>query len=176
MLCYHGGFSHDLKTGELIEPDTGENQGYQMCRELDFDILITGHQHREISTKAFGKSIVQPGSKASCVAAIALDVEIENGKVLSVHHEPSLHYVSEDTPVHPGIVSRIADFHAQTEKWLDQPMGRIEGNLLFEMRLRFVFINILILNSFKTCKWMRQMHPYLVPPCFTMGLVGFQMK
>ena len=99
VLCYHGGFSHDLNTGELIEPDTGENQGYQMCRELDFDILITGHQHREISTKAFGKSIVQPGSKAGCVAAIALDVEIENEKVLSVHHEPSLHYVSEDTPV-----------------------------------------------------------------------------
>ena len=132
VLCYHGGFSHDLKTGELIEPDTGENQGYRMCREFDFDILITGHQHREISTKVFGKSIVQPGSKAGCVAAIALDVEIESGKVLSVHHEPSLHYVSEDTPVHPGIVLRIKDFHTQTEKWLDEPMGRIEGNLLFD--------------------------------------------
>ena len=132
VLCYHGGFSHDLHTGELIEPDTGENQGYQMCKELDFDILITGHQHREISTKAFGKSIVQPGSKAGCVAAIDLDVEIENGEVVSIHHEPSLHYVSEDTPVHSGIVSRIADFHAQTETWLDQTMGRIEGSLLFQ--------------------------------------------
>ena len=26
----------------------------------------------------------------------------------------------------------LKDFHAQTEKWLDQPMGRIEGNLLFD--------------------------------------------
>ena len=110
VLCYHGGFSHDLKTGELIEPDTGENQGYQMCRELDFDILITGHQHREISTKAFGKSIVQPGSKAACVATIALDVEIENGKVLSIHHEPSLHYVSEDTPYILGLSRGLRTF------------------------------------------------------------------
>ena len=84
---------HDIATGELIAPDTGENQGYQMCEQLDFDIFITGHQHREISTKAFGKSIVQPGTKAVCIASINIDVEIKNGKVISVQHEPSLHYV-----------------------------------------------------------------------------------
>ena len=130
VLCYHGGFSHDLKTGELIEPDTGENQGYQMCRELDFDILITGHQHREISTKAFGKSIVQPGSKASGVAAIALDIEIENGKVLSVHHEPSLHYVNEDTPVHPEL-SRGLRISCPNRKMVRPTDGENEGSLLF---------------------------------------------
>ena len=132
VLCYHGGFSHDMATGEIIAPDTGENQGYQMCEQLDFDIFITGHQHREICTKAFGKSIVQPGTKGVCVASIDLDVEIKNGKVISVQHEPSLHYVYHDTPVHPEIVLQTKEFHARTEKWLDEPIGRIEGNMLFE--------------------------------------------
>lgn len=132
ILCYHGGFSHDIYTGKLIEPDTGENQGYQMCKHLDFDMFITGHQHREICTKAFGKSIVQPGTKGACVASISLDLEMENGKVISINHEPSLHYVDEKTPIHQPIANRIQNFHLLTEKWLDEPIGRVEGNLLFE--------------------------------------------
>lgn len=132
VLCYHGGFSHDIVTGELIEADTEENQGYQMCEQLNFDIFITGHQHREICTTAFGKSIIQPGTKGICVAAIDLDIEIENGKVLSVQHEPSLHYVYHDTPAHPEIVSRIERLHIKTEKWLDEPIGKVKGNMLFD--------------------------------------------
>ena len=27
---------------------------------------------------------------------------------------------------------RLKRFHARTEKWLDEPIGRIEGNMLFE--------------------------------------------
>ena len=45
VCIYHGGFENDLTTGELLS-DTGENQAYRICRELDFDILLTGHQHQ----------------------------------------------------------------------------------------------------------------------------------
>ncbi|WP_028390036.1 bifunctional metallophosphatase/5'-nucleotidase [Bacillus cihuensis] len=132
VLCYHGGFSHNLTTGELLEADTGENEGYQMCKELDFDIFITGHQHRDICTKAFGKSIVQPGTKGVCVAAISLDVAMENGKVISIKHEPSLHYVDQHTPINNRVVNKIERVYSLTEKWLDEPIGQIEGNMLYE--------------------------------------------
>lgn len=131
VICYHGGFSHELSSGELIEADTGENQGYQMCKELDFDILITGHQHREMADIAFGKSIVQTGTKGNCLGVITLDIEIKEEKVVGIHHEADLHYIDEETPVHPLIANQIEKFHLLTEKWLDEPIGKIEGNMLF---------------------------------------------
>ncbi|MEG0385798.1 MAG: bifunctional UDP-sugar hydrolase/5'-nucleotidase [Solibacillus sp.] len=132
VLCYHGGFSHDLSSGELIEPYTGENQGYLMCKELDFDILISGHQHREIATNAFDKSVVQPGTKGNCLAVITIDLDIQNGQIINKHHEATLHYVEENTPAHPQVSSLLESIHHQTENWLDEPIGTIEGNMLFE--------------------------------------------
>ena len=47
-LCiYHGGFECDLKTGERLQKTT-ESIGYRICKELDFDILLTGHQHMSV--------------------------------------------------------------------------------------------------------------------------------
>lgn len=133
VLCYHGGFSHDLATGSLLEPDTGENEGYQMCQELDFDIMITGHQHREICTTAFGKSIIQPGTKAVCVARISIDLEIDQdtGSVSSIRHEPKLIYVDEETPLDERVVDAAREMHLLTEKWLDEPIGHINGNMRY---------------------------------------------
>src|SRR5699024_616973 len=67
VVAYHGGFERDLDTGEPSEVLTGENQGYQLCMEVDgidvlltghlcmevdgIDVLLTGHQHRQISGK-----------------------------------------------------------------------------------------------------------------------------
>lgn len=45
VCIYHGGFENDLETGAQLS-DTGENQGYRIGKELDFDILLTGHQHQ----------------------------------------------------------------------------------------------------------------------------------
>jgi 2',3'-cyclic-nucleotide 2'-phosphodiesterase/3'-nucleotidase len=44
ICLYHGGFERDPGTGALLS-DTTENIGYRICEELDFDILLTGHQH-----------------------------------------------------------------------------------------------------------------------------------
>lgn len=132
VLCYHGGFAHDLGSGELIEAVSGENQGYAMCKELDFDIFITGHQHRQLCTKAFGKSIVQPGSKGAFVAAVTLNVEINDGQVTAVHHEPVLYAVDELTKADEHIAEAAAYMHGLTEQWLDEPIGHIKGNMLFD--------------------------------------------
>ena len=99
ILCYHGGFERNLETGELLEAEDGENQGYRMCAEIEeVDIIISGHQHREISTKINGKSIVQPGSKGTCIAMIELEVVMdEQHTIQSIAHTPALIYSSENT-------------------------------------------------------------------------------
>jgi len=131
VICYHGGFSHHIATGQLEEPDTGENQGYQILSELDFDIFITGHQHREISEKAFGKSIIQPASKGVCLGQVVIEVTWENNKIIAVEHEPALHFIDSSTPIHQSIVSIIEPLHQLTETWLDEPLGFIHGNMLY---------------------------------------------
>lgn len=67
-LCiYHGGFECDLKTGERLQKTT-ENVGYRICKELDFDILLTGHQHMSVDGQyVHGTYVVQPLENAKSI-------------------------------------------------------------------------------------------------------------
>lgn len=135
VICYHGGFSHALDTGELEEQDSGENQGYQMLEHLPFDILVTGHQHREISTKAFGKSVIQPGYRGSQLGKITIEAtKLENGK-WEISHEPELLPIPEFESLEQldqKVVQAVQQMHLETEQWLDEPIATVEGNLRYE--------------------------------------------
>lgn len=41
ICIYHGGYERDLASGALLS-STDENQGYRICAELDYDILLAG--------------------------------------------------------------------------------------------------------------------------------------
>lgn len=59
VCVYHGGFECDLESGDVFDHN-GENIGGKICKELGFDVLLTGHQHRGIAGKYFfGTYIVQ---------------------------------------------------------------------------------------------------------------------
>lgn len=58
ICIYHGGFECDLESGETLSQTT-ENVGYRICKELDFDILLTGHQHMSV-----------PGRDISCTYTV----------------------------------------------------------------------------------------------------------
>lgn len=61
VCLYHGGFEADLETGTVYET-TGENEGCRLCRALDFDLLLTGHQHIwEPGRLVGGTYVLQPG-------------------------------------------------------------------------------------------------------------------
>lgn len=131
VISYHGGFSHSLETGGLEETDSGENQGFQMLQHLDFDVLITGHQHREISTKAYGKSIVQPGSRAVKVGQVMIQIELENDEVTHIQHIPDLISIVEHDHLHPKVVASVIALHDETERWLDEPIAAVKGDMLY---------------------------------------------
>ena len=63
-LCvYHGGFERDLTTGRVLS-STHENVAYRICQELDFDILLTGHQHMSVPGQMVsGTFVVQPSDR-----------------------------------------------------------------------------------------------------------------
>lgn len=74
IVSYHGGFEKDLRTGEMTEEQTGENEAYRICTEVPgIDVLITGHQHRFIEAEQVnGVSIVQPGFNGQALAKITV--------------------------------------------------------------------------------------------------------
>lgn len=141
IVCYHGGFECDLQTGELIEKDAGENQGYAMCRELKgVDILITGHQHQEIAAKVLGKTVIQPGTRGSCLGEIVINVTKDKEHIVSISHEPSLIYVDEQIQADKDICALIQPLYDETEEWLNQTLGVVDGDMYikdpFQARLQ----------------------------------------
>lgn len=130
VVSYHGGFERDLGSGETAETLTGENQGYQLCMEVpDIDVLLTGHQHRQISgCKVRGVTVVQPGCNGTFLGKVTLDLARIDGRwnitgktsdLLSVRAVP------EDKEL-----LRLTDgYEKDTQTWLDKPLGRIEGDM-----------------------------------------------
>ena len=63
VCVYHGGFERDLASGRVLSA-TRENIAYRICQELDFDILLTGHQHMSVPGQLVqGTFVVQPLDK-----------------------------------------------------------------------------------------------------------------
>ena len=78
-LCiYHGGFERDLATGRVLSA-THENVAYRLCQELDFDLLLTGHQHMTVHGQTLNHTfVVQPtdrGQEFLRIQAVVSDTE-----------------------------------------------------------------------------------------------------
>ncbi len=94
-----------------------------MCHEIEgIDVLICGHQHRSYTAVCHKTAVLQP---------------FENGKELGVvewdldTHDISLKLLKADQQPDQKLLNVIADEEEKTQKWLDQPLGRLkEGDLL----------------------------------------------
>src|SRR5699024_8280724 len=90
VVAYHGGFERDLDTVEPSEVLTGENQGYQICMEMDgIDILLKGHKHRQISGNEInGVTVVQPGNNRLVLRKVSIEMD-KNGEKYSIINKNS---------------------------------------------------------------------------------------
>ncbi|MFJ5717435.1 bifunctional metallophosphatase/5'-nucleotidase [Neobacillus sp. NPDC093127] len=141
VVSYHGGFERDLETGEPTEPLTGENQGYQICMEVEgIDVLLTGHQHRQIAgNRINGVIVVQPGKDGSALGKVTLQLEKDEAGWKCVQKSSellSVTAVEEDI----SLLEKVKMYEDVTQEWLDQPIGKIEGDMIFrdpmEMRTK----------------------------------------
>lgn len=123
ICVYHGGFERDLSTGRVLAQTT-ENIAYRLCQELDFDILLTGHQHMCIPGQSvFGTYIVQPPDSGK--AFISLKAVVNNGQKS---------YTSQAIPASGGcdplLLKQFATMERGAQEWLDVVVGHLDRPLL----------------------------------------------
>ncbi len=123
VCIYHGGFENDLETGASLT-DSDENQGYRICRELDFDVLLTGHQHIPIAPRrVLGTYVCQTPDKARQFARMTLTVS-ETGVLM----QGSLEQAGNETD--PQAAAILAPLDEAAARWLDTPVGHLDVPLL----------------------------------------------
>ena len=124
-LCiYHGGYENDLSTGRLLS-DSGENQGYRICKELDFDFLLCAHQHISVEGRYIGKTFTcQPSDKARQYIELEAKVD-ECGKVSTVSKTPE----AAEMP-HKKAIEYLAGHEKNTAQWLDVKVGHLDIPLI----------------------------------------------
>lgn len=129
ICIYHGGFECDLESGETLSQTT-ENVGYRICKELDFDILLTGHQHMSVPGRDIsGTYTVQPCDNAK---------EYQYLEVTMTDHEKSIRSELRQSDAAKGTV--LADKYRSTENavqaWLNQPIGHLSRAILPEEKVK----------------------------------------
>lgn len=135
VCVYHGGFENDLSTGAPL-PDTGENQGWRICRELDFDVLLTGHQHRPLENLClFGTYTGQTPDQGRRF----LQMELTVGDGGTIGGRSSL--VDAGNRVHTAGAALLSPLERENARFLDTALGRLDRALEpeepLEMALHF---------------------------------------
>ncbi len=115
ICLYHGGLEKDLETGRLLS-DTDENIGCRICEDLDFDLLLTGHQHIPMENKTYrGTHIAQTPANATHF----LKAEVmEHGSITS-------RLLPSDPNTMPPIAQELKPLKRDLDAWLDAPIGRL---------------------------------------------------
>lgn len=129
IVSYHGGFECDLESGEPTENQTGENQGYRICQEVEgIDLLLTGHQHRSLAGKVNNVPVLQPSFNGQALgkATITLKKHLDRWTV----EESDVELLSVDS-IEPdkSMIEFVKEYEENTQAWLDKPIGHVIGNM-----------------------------------------------
>lgn len=132
IVAYHGGLERDPKSGEPLERLTGENQAYQICTEVEgIDVLLGGHQHRGVVAEVAGVQVIQPENDARQLAKVVLTLEQDRGHWRVSGKKADLLEVG-DVPADAEIERIVRPYEEKTQAWLEQPLGRVRGNMRIE--------------------------------------------
>ena len=119
---YHGGYERNIDTDE-IQSTTSENIAWQICKELDFDLLLTGHQHIPVAGQlVHGTYTVQPAANALHYLEIEGTVS-EEGVVFNSELKDG-----SDQCDSAGLANVLA-IENEVQTWLDQPVGYLNQSL-----------------------------------------------
>ncbi|MDL2215653.1 bifunctional metallophosphatase/5'-nucleotidase [Ruminococcaceae bacterium OttesenSCG-928-N02] len=140
ICLYHGGYEIDLQTGLPLTAST-ENVAGRISHELDFDLLLTGHQHMPLAGVSFGGTHgVQPPANAVGFCKVEITVTAGGQK----------HFESEILPPaatpHAQGYAELLPLEQQVQTWLDRPIGTLSRALPCEDRLDMALHGSLIAN------------------------------
>ncbi len=115
VCLYHGGIEKDLKTGRLLS-DTDENIGCRICEELDFDLMLTGHQHIPMENITYhGTHLAQTPANATHFLKVEV---LENDSITSRLLPSNPHMM-------PSLAQKLHTLKSNLDHWLDAPIGRL---------------------------------------------------
>ena len=121
VLIYHGGLEKDPVTGKRLS-DSRENIACELAGKLDYDIILTGHQHMSISGTFVGKTLlVQPPANAGMYVHISGRMD-EDRRTLSL--DPELCRVGGQHKEEP--YASLLPLEDKVQHWLDLPVGSLE--------------------------------------------------
>ena len=116
VCIYHGGFEEDLATGQLLS-DSGENIACKIARELDFDLLLTGHQHMVVEgVNLSGTYAVQSPANAGQFLHM-----VDQWDGAKSRFQSNLIPVGGTHPAEP--YQSLLPLENAVQNWLDQPIG-----------------------------------------------------
>lgn len=119
VCIYHGGYECDLDTGKVLST-SNENVGYRMLKELDYDILLTAHQHMTVPGRnLFGTHTLQ--LTANALEYARLDLRFENGR-LRVESAICPAGTGHETEPYQSLLS----LEEEVQEWLDEDIGRLK--------------------------------------------------
>lgn len=113
VVVYHGGFERDIENGKETEELTGENIGYKICSEISgIDLLITGHQHRNLVGKIKDTVVIQASNGCFYSMEILFDKEI-SAKLIDI----------SNYDIDFEMEKEFKNILIETEKFLDVDIG-----------------------------------------------------
>ena len=145
---YHGGFEYDLESHKKLSK-TKENIAYKICEELEFDILLTGHQHMQIPGQYLHNTyIVQTPQNGTKFIELELVYDEKIVEINSQLNVVELNYNKDD-------YNKYLDYEEKVQEWLDTPVGFLDTALIPDTHLNMAlngselanFINQVQLNE-----------------------------
>lgn len=117
VCLYHGGYECDLSTGKSLE-NGKENVGYRICQELEYDVLLTGHQHMPVQGRMInGTYTMQVIPNAQNYGFVTVEVNEDGTLEISSENVVPSAVKMEDVP------EKWAAMQADVQEWLDQKLG-----------------------------------------------------
>ncbi|WP_195988546.1 bifunctional UDP-sugar hydrolase/5'-nucleotidase [Clostridium sp. D53t1_180928_C8] len=120
---YHGGFEYDLDSHKQLST-TSENIAYKICKEFDFDILLTGHQHLPIyNMNLNGTHIAQTPHNGS--KFLELNLTFHNNSIKEISS------TLKELTINPNkeMYEKFLPLENKVQEWLDTPAGFLDKAL-----------------------------------------------
>lgn len=166
VCIYHGGFENDVRTGEVLS-ETGENQGWRICKELDFDILLTGHQHQLLEDLClFGTYTCQTPDRAKQYIRMEVSVADSGAVTAKSRLVPAGDAASAEASAY------LAPLERENAVFLDTPVGHLDTALEPKPPLEMAAKGSYIANFFNQVQ-LEASGADLSATCLGSGIKGF---
>lgn len=125
ILIYHGGYEIDLESGKKLS-ETTENIGGRLAKELDFNLILAGHQHMEIAAY-IGKTLaIETPANGSKAALVEVDLATKEMKASFI--EPKL----GDN----ALIEKYKGVEEKVQDYLDVPIAKLSRDYMPEDRIK----------------------------------------